>query len=424
MISQRKPLLPLLTWFELMGFNPLYSFQLASADLIPYPPGCNPVVFQHAYQNADAAGRDQITEAIRTAEGMLQKELRFAVGPQFECDEMSFPHFFDRTQHFTASIDTEGRWEGFQLANGWLRNIGTQKLTLIEPAAQITRKDFDGDGVLEGWEIASVPKPAGMTDPAQILAFFTDADRYDDTAEADRWQIEPITVIVNDDDTLTIRGSVANIVKPVLYQGFTARTPYLDVASAGTFVEWLELYMQTVDTTQMGEFVWETRPMGCGECPQQIMWPAFYADPAAYATLPFRATIRDAERGWIAGSTAHQVAGGDGWAWRMWQGLGYQPSIVRVNYLAGYPTEGRNLNQSMRLTVARLAAAELNSPICACKAAHRELFRWQEDLAQQSERSFRVSQEDLNNPFGTRRGHVDAWKQIQRYIRQVGIHSG
>lgn len=424
MIIQSRPLLSLSEWFAQMELHPLYSFQLGSTDLMPITPGCNQVVFQYGYQNAKAVGRADITRAILTAERMLQSQLGFAVGPQFECDEMDFPQFMDRTQHYGASVDVQGRWLGFQLSNGWLRNMGSEKLTALA-TVQCTYEDLDGDGIDESFKIVGIAAPVGLVSTAQILLFFDEAYHYDETAESSTWMIEPIKVIQEPDTTLTITGSISTIVKPELYQGFTPRAPYIDLTDLDNFAEWFDVYVKTVDTTQQGEFVWETRPYGCAECPDTLTFPQFYADPSAYAVLPARYTIRNEQRGWIAGGTFGGPCNDyEVWPWRMWWGLGYQPSKVRVNYLAGYPTEGRNMAPIFKTIVARLAAAELTSPICACDVAQRELFRWQTDLALNDARSYQFSQEDLNNPFGTRRGHVDAWKMIQRYMRQRGLHSG
>ena len=65
---------------------------------------------------------------------------------------------------------------------------------------------------------------------------------------------------------------------------------------------------------------------------------------------------------------------------------------------------------------ARLAAAELGRPLCACEPANKELARWQFDMARtagNNDERFAISAEDLNNPFGTRRGQAWAWKAVK-----------
>jgi len=73
--------------------------------------------------------------------------------------------------------------------------------------------------------------------------------------------------------------------------------------------------------------------------------------------------------------------------------------------------------------VARLAAAELSRPVCGCDAANRELYHWQFDLSQtaRGDELFGISPENLNNPLGTRRGHVQAWKFIMDQQQLTGI---
>ncbi len=83
------------------------------------------------------------------------------------------------------------------------------------------------------------------------------------------------------------------------------------------------------------------------------------------------------------------------------------------------------MQEPFRTVVARLAAAELARPICGCEDASRELFRWQFDLARSSgsgdEQYGAVSAADLDNPLGTRRGHVAAWRFIRQRQRYQGF---
>jgi len=82
------------------------------------------------------------------------------------------------------------------------------------------------------------------------------------------------------------------------------------------------------------------------------------------------------------------------------------------------------MDRKFQVAVARMAAAELARPICACDEANRELYRWQFDLARtggaNDESYGAVSATDLDNPFGTRRGHVYAWRMIKEIRNLVG----
>jgi hypothetical protein len=88
-----------------------------------------------------------------------------------------------------------------------------------------------------------------------------------------------------------------------------------------------------------------------------------------------------------------------------------------VRYKAGYPLSGGEMDKRWQTAVTRFAAAELARPICACDNANRELYRWQFDVARtggSNDESYQATtMEDLANPFGTRRGHLYAWKFVK-----------
>ena len=94
------------------------------------------------------------------------------------------------------------------------------------------------------------------------------------------------------------------------------------------------------------------------------------------------------------------------------------PDTVTVRYNAGIALDiNGHMKQELRTLVARMAAAELARPICACDTASRELYRWQFDLGRiggADDERYSVSQMDLENPFGTRRGQVWSWKYTKQ----------
>jgi hypothetical protein len=101
-----------------------------------------------------------------------------------------------------------------------------------------------------------------------------------------------------------------------------------------------------------------------------------------------------------------------------------QPDRVTLRYLAGFPLAADGIMaEPYRTVVARLAAAELSRTICSCDIANRELYRWQFDVSQtaRGDELFGVSSENLNNPLGTRRGHIQAWKFIMDQQQVTGI---
>ena len=61
-------LLPLETWRNLMGFHPYHYWQLSSNSAVPVDTGCNTLVWSYPWLSVDAASRQDIAQAIETAE--------------------------------------------------------------------------------------------------------------------------------------------------------------------------------------------------------------------------------------------------------------------------------------------------------------------------------------------------------------------
>jgi hypothetical protein len=133
--------------------------------------------------------------------------------------------------------------------------------------------------------------------------------------------------------------------------------------------------------------------------------------------------IRDARHGLLTPAEAAYDSTTQTWSSLDWS-VCAEPDRVSLRYLAGWPlgSDGQ-MQEPYRTIVARLAAAELSRPVCGCDAANRELYHWQFDISQtaRGDELFGISQENLNNPIGTRRGHIQAWKFIMDQQQLTGI---
>ena len=82
--------MPLDTFREVLGYNP-YHFWGMQNSTIPVTSNCNTVVMERAWQNVDAAGRQDVREAIAEAEGRLLEYLGYRVGPRWVTKEFQYP---------------------------------------------------------------------------------------------------------------------------------------------------------------------------------------------------------------------------------------------------------------------------------------------------------------------------------------------
>lgn len=414
-------LLPLETFRQLFSMHPYHFWQLANFDDVPVTDSCDTIVYEYAWQNLDAAGRVEIIQSIEQAEAKLLRYLRYRVAPQYTETTVDFPRYNDHRLGNFRFADSYGRWLSVQLPEGEIRAIGVESLTLIGSAA-VVYSDEDSDG-LDDTFVCTIATTE--TDPDKIAIYFAAADRLDDESAGDRWRIQPVQVAIAS-GTATIRGRSWLLVKPVLYQGVVRRT--FDPTVSANFVASLEVYIRTTDPDgdslddSQAVLIWETSPYPywfdagcCGGTTDSS------TDPAAVAKAIARVGIRDAKHGIVSVGGASYDSGTGTWSAVEW-GNCRPPDRILIRYLAGLPLVNGHMDPTWQKITAYLAAAELQRPICACEWANRKIYFQQFDLARAAganDEQYSISPEALNNPLGTRRGQIEAWRAIQdEYITQ------
>lgn len=420
-------LLPIYTFFEVLGFHPWHGFGIAGTGSLAVDTGCNTLLRRYAWQRSDAVGHIEIAEAIEQAETRLRDYLGFSVAPRYTEQILAWP------QRTWGPWGSDGRWLSVDLHDGYVQAAGVETLTVIQAASAITYSDADSDGIDDTFTVSAATT---ITDTSQIAVYFSSGDRFNGwgstTAIGDRWRLLPVQVTISA-GTVTIRGPKQLCVKPVKYEGITnIGANGLDPATAANFVTTLDIYRRHTETngttvaTSQAVITWETEPTAgylcCGSADVSTAYSGSPYDPAAVAQAVARVGIRDDVRGMVTPAEATYDSTTGIWSSLDWSVCAV-PDRVTVRYLAGYPlaSDGQ-MQEPYRTIVVRLAAAELARPICGCEAANRELARWQFDLARTAgandEAYGAISAADLDNPLGTRRGHVFAWRQV-RNLRQL-----
>ena len=110
-------------------------------------------------------------------------------------------------------------------------------------------------------------------------------------------------------------------------------------------------------------------------------------------------------------------------------GVCRQPDKVIIRYEAGAKlaaTEStlNDIAGQWDIVIARLAAAEMPSRDIASEQANMEIHRWQKDIALTSGRNeelYNLSEDDRNNPFGTKAGHIYAWRKVKNLQLTYGF---
>lgn len=385
-------LLPLETFRALFGMHPVHFWGLSGA-LAPITSACNTVTREHAWQDAQAMGRQEIREAIETAEARLREWLGYSAAPEY----------ISETHPYSNGL--------IRLERGYVQAIGTETLTRLQ-GASVVLEDTDADDLKDTFDITYQTDE----DPAELALYFLPEDRLDDDPVSDRWRVQPLRV-VTDGDLIHIRGKAWQLVRPALLE--RVGDAAIDPAVSSNFVDGLDIYRRTTASPQ-ATLTWRSGPYPPYCCESTT-------DPAAIATAAARVGLVHAELGIVAATQAAYDETASAWYAVPWSGCRL-PDQVTINYLAGVPLESGQMARTWQTIVARLAAAELAAPICACNVANRTLAYWQTDVARtggnNDEQFGAIAQQDLTNPFGTRRGHIYAWKAVNHLRQMRGLAPG
>jgi hypothetical protein len=437
--------LPLDTWRAFCGFPPWHFWQFADGPgnnaIVPIDSKCSTLVFEHDWQGSDAAGRASLRESIREAERMLLDYLGYRVAPEYVETTVAWPRLGDASMGRLRDYDATGRRLAVLAPEGYIQAMGIEQLTLIGTATA-TIPPAPGDTLVYSavfnaglQDTFTITLPTTVTDPAQIAVYFAAADRFDgedfSSAVGDHWRIEPVQVTISGGNVVIV-GRKWLVGKPLLYQNPVAAA--LNPQTATNFVSSLEVYQRTTDgsgntvTTSQATLIYESN--NCGPCWGRCCCgggPPAGSDPDATGLVIARAGIPDSVLGQVTPGAATYDPTTGAWssAWCC-AGNYCDPDRVTLRYLAGYPLDSDGqFARKLRAMTCQLAGAEAKRRICACRETNERLFDLQQDLsleATQSEK-YTTTTEQLNNPFGTRRGHVKAWRTASDLILRRGIHA-
>src|SRR5262245_15459650 len=415
-------LLPLDSMRAEMAYNALHFWQFqGTKGSSVVTSNCNTLVYEYAYQAVDAAGRSDIRTAITAAEERLGLYLGYDVAPRFREETLAFPRYFDSRYDRWGFAASDDRWLPVVLSWGRVQAIGIEQHTDIDLAAAITYSDGDTDTLIDRAVIG--PLATTITDPDEIVLYVPASERLGQP-RSERWRIAPLQVEISGGN-VTITAPAWLFAKPSLYEGFDPHGIDInDATKRLTTVEVARRFCDPTGTTQetaQAVLVYETRPWPWYCLPSPTI--ANSADPAAVGYALARVGIRDGAAGVVSvGEAVYNTTTGQ-WVSPSCCGASRPPDRVLIRYLAGEDLEGGQMAARWRPIVARLAAAELPRRICACDTANRWLHEWQFDVSRvgvgQGAEQYAVSAAQLNNPFGTRRGHLFAYNQV-KHLRQLG----
>jgi hypothetical protein len=427
-----QTLLPLETFRQILSWQPFHFYQLANAT-VPITDSCSPLVREYQWQKSKNAGRYDIREALATAEQRLAEMLNYEVGIRYRSEVLD-PGYLKRVSGPPQTYGGGGWYGGYassyagwwrygpallQLSVGKLQRVATVSYTQLVSSTALNHADTDNDGLNDTFTATF----ADMTsDPAQVIIAFSAADQVAGSATTALsqqpldWQIRPVKVTRLNATTLQAVGPSWLLVKPAKYEGYYvggANQPNLagvdtsgalNPATATNFVTELTAWLKTYSSPDVAQYV-----QRYGSEAYSIDVPVTWVDGDLGQLQIDLSGVCRAPSCWPNGFTEE----------------------IRINYEAGVPPQylrGLGFTGDWNQVVTRYAIAELQRPICSCADMNQQLSYWQQDLAMtgmgesNNQSLFRVANDILDCPLGTRRGAVDAWRAVGRLAQHRAVN--
>ncbi len=273
--------------------------------------------------------------------------------------------------------------------------------------------DLDGDTYTETVTItANVAAFPGIV-ADEIRVYFAVSEAEVPFGGMDEWEIRPINVTISAAGIATIVFKRWQLVEPSLQMRLTCDA--LDGDVDATYVDVVDIYRVWNDPQSMANLLWESdnEPTGCVAC-----------GGAGCVSCSFNTQVgcfhvRNERLGVIAYTPATWDAANN-----QFNSAAYSvcrdPDKLRAWYYSGYESDNPSvatprskLDPFWEKVIAYFAAGLLDRPICSCNNVERFVDYWREDLARTGQEvAFQTSPSDLDNPFGTNRGAIEAWRKI------------
>lgn len=396
--------LPLDTWAAILGISP-WEFNQCKFP-VAKSAQCKDVIYQFPWQH-DHLSREEIGEAIASAERMLADELLYWPYPRYIVGETQpYPRPHQR-QYFGYSGTPRGEWKTIDL--NWKKIIspGVFNRTHIATiqGADLVRTDEDGDGIKETFTATITAAAIGtITDPNELALYFVATDRHTE-ALSEQWRIRPVVVSISG-NTATIRGHATLLVNPEIE--FRVGSNEFDSSLDATYVTSVDLYRVFTDTTAtaalpyQGVAEWKTIP-GCTQnC-------TFTIKELCLGETNF-------EMGQVFASFG---------APSTWPFYDREPDRVNVNYVAGAALNNGQIQDELAKMITYLSVSLLANEKCGCDRSNRILAKWRQPVLRfednNGEGASAFTRNNTNFPMTA--GGQYAWQRVRRMkeVEVVGL---
>lgn len=404
---------------KIMGIPPMHFnggyVDPSTADVFPLE-GCESIWFQYDWQNHDQVSREQLAMVIHSAEEEIARVVGYYPAPVWiASEEHDYPRPYPPDTFGANGMDVRGMYKSVNANFGRVVMTGRRKVTLLG-SPNITYWDLDSDGFFELGAVnitTTVPK-------CQIKTYF--ANQGGDPI----WEIKPKN-IASVGNVHTFSFDSWQLISQSLFEEYpsSAGMTGVNISTIANFVVSIDFYQETFDPVEpASEFYWEPYSTPCPSC------SGTGCDACALVEQDGCLSVRDNARGILTPIPAAYDAATGQWAASAWDDC-REPDQVKLwyyagdqdqRYLQGYTCDP--LSNFWAETIAYLATARLERPVCSCGniAALFEDLRTDLVRSESGGASYFSTNDVLNSPFGTRKGEVMAWRRVSKMVRRrIGV---
>lgn len=397
------------------SFNSAFGRKTSNAVVFPVA-GCSTVWFQHPWQNQDQLSREELAETIRQCESDLAETLGYWPGPVWiEQEVHKQPLYFRPDAIRVGNIDAHGQVVGLRANYGKIIAAGRRTATLVDDNVAVAYSDADADTFSE---TATITGATTVTDARELQFFFAGH------SGEPEWEIRPARSCVITGGVYTATFWTWQLVDPDLWETLPDdqdNIAAIDVTSGNreTVVDVYQVYNDTTATS--ATFYWEPDP--------SVAWTRSYCGGAGCTACTLTTQdgclhVRDAMLGIVVPQPGDYDSTND-----EWDGAAYtvcrDPDMVKIWYYCGELSQdwlkeknaAEPLSDRWARAIAYMATARLERPICNCGNAMGLFEDLRRDLAYAKDGPHQVSFDVLDNPFGTRKGEVIAWRMVKGNAR-------
>lgn len=410
-----RTILPLDTFAKSIGMSPLYFNQVelnvddpSGRDQMQPATPCDMPLAQYEWQrNSECVGREEIARAIADAEALFAKYSCFMPGVTWIRDEAAvWPRPSNPVIISGWARDIRGFAPAIQTKYGYVRSGGIEATSLIVANQAIVYTDTNSDNYKE---TATITTPVATNVLEDEVAIYYPGHLGDGA-----WEIRPITVRINS-GVATITCRREQLVKEDILEAFVAQAAQGEDDT--DFLGVLDVYRHYNDPSSQVNLLYSNNSWcpscggsGCNVC-------VSVSQTGCLAVV-------DGRLGLVGVSPGEWNVANNNFDFRYFVEC-RTPNRLVLSYRAGY-TDLRLRNPMIEMealtarAVSYLALSLLDRPICTCENIRAKTAYWSEDLAvvtstpSGGSQSQRLSTGILDNPFGTTRGAIFAWRLVQR----------